>query len=1222
MKRTKSVNLGLWLVACVIVVCVSRLSLSEDSTAQSSPEESAVAEVDVVTEVDAETVLGAASEADAETVQGAASEAVTLSPASFTNSLGMQFNLIPAGSFMMGSPESEENRDDGETQHEVTLTQSFYIGVYEVTQSEWLSVMGTSIEDQRDKADSDSLYGTGDRYPMYYVSWEDCQQFIGKLNDQYGSELRQKLGEGWSYSLPSEAQWEYACRAGTTGAYGGSGDLAAMGWYNSREAHKVGGKDANQLGLYDMHGNVWEWCRDWYDDYPTERVTDPTGPTSGSTRIFRGGGWGGNVRVCRSAYRDRAYPTNRFYHLGCRVALVRASEQDLQERIATGPTSLVDPGDGDDPSTSPASDDRLAITNKSFTNSLGMQFNLIPAGSFMMGSPESEEGRFDDETQHKVTLTQPFYIGVYEVTQSEWLSVMGSCIEEQIEEQRDKTNPDWSLCGAGDRFPMCYVSWEDCQAFIRKLNSQYGGELRRELGTGWVYRLPSEAQWEYACRAGTTGTYGGSGELDSMGWCSCNSGGKMHEVGNKEANGFGLYDMHGNVWEWCGDWSDAYPDGSVTDPTGPTSGSARVGRGGGWVFLARYCRSANRNRYAPTDRSLFLGCRVALVRASEQDLQERIATGPTSLVDPGDGDDPSTSPASDGQLSITNKSFTNSLGMQFNLIPAGTFTMGSPESEENRDDGETQHEVTLTQSFYIGVYEVTQSEWLSVMGENPSGFSAGGVQSGDVFGLDTTRFPVEGVSWYDCQVFIRKLNSQYGTELQRELGTGWSYSLPTEAQWEYACRAGTTTPYSFGGTLNGDKANCDGEYPYGMATKGRNLKRTTTVGAYSPNSWGVYDMHGNVLEWCSDRYDDAYPTGSVTDPTGPTSGSFRVNRGGCWLSYAEYCRSAYRRGYAPTRRISFLGCRVALVRASERSPTVATPASDLDTPAELAAAPERIDPEGENQETGTPSSSPTTGKSFTNSLGMQFNLIPAGTFTMGSSTSEKARDDDETQHEVTLTQSFYMGVYEVTQGEWMSVMGTSIEEQRDKVNPDWSLCGTGDRFPMYYVSWVDCQDFVRKLNSLYGTELQRELGEGWSYCLPSESQWEYACRAGTTTPYSFGRTLNGDKANCNGNYPYGTQTKGRYLERTTTVGAYSPNSWGLCDMHGSVWEWCCDGYDAYPTGSVTDPTGPTSGSYRVIRGGSWFFHAEYCRSAYRGRNAPTIRDGFLGCRVALVRASQ
>ena len=286
--------------------------------------------------------------------------------------------------------------------------------------------------------------------------------------------------------------------------------------------------------------------------------------------------------------------------------------------------------------------------------------------------------------------------------------------------------------------------------------------------------------------------------------------------------------------------------------------------------------------------------------------------------------------------SISPASFTNSLGMQFRLIPAGTFTMGSPASEDDRGNDETQHKVTLTQPFYIGVYEVTQGDFRRFV--EATNYETTAEKEGTAWGFDeesekwqdisglswrnpgfdqTSTHPVVCVSWNDCRAYIGWLNRQYGSELRRELGEGWLYGLPSESQWEYACRAGTTTPYSFGGTLNGDHANCYGKCPYGTETEGRYLGRTTDVGSYPPNSWGVYDMHGNVCEWCSDWYDDAYPRGRVTNPMGPPCGLARVLRGGSWDDEARYCRSADRAGLGPTGRSYGLGCRVALVRASK-----------------------------------------------------------------------------------------------------------------------------------------------------------------------------------------------------------------------------------------------------------------------------------------------------------------
>ena len=199
--------------------------------------------------------------------------------------------------------------------------------------------------------------------------------------------------------------------------------------------------------------------------------------------------------------------------------------------------------------------------------------------------------------------------------------------------------------------------------------------------------------------------------------------------------------------------------------------------------------------------------------------------------------------------------------MEMVWCPPGSFMMGSPETEDDRCSDETRHRVTLKQGFWMGKYEVTQLQWESVMGENPSSFKGG-------------NRPVEWVSWDDCQVFIRKINADGKVTV----------ALPTEAQWEYACRAGTTTPFSFGQFLNGDKANCDGNYPYGKTAKGYHRKETTSVGSYAPNAWGLYDMHGNVFEWCVERYGKY--GGDATNSTGATSGPYRVARGGGWDSYA------------------------------------------------------------------------------------------------------------------------------------------------------------------------------------------------------------------------------------------------------------------------------------------------------------------------------------------------
>jgi formylglycine-generating enzyme required for sulfatase activity len=218
-------------------------------------------------------------------------------------------------------------------------------------------------------------------------------------------------------------------------------------------------------------------------------------------------------------------------------------------------------------------------------------------------------------------------------------------------------------------------------------------------------------------------------------------------------------------------------------------------------------------------------------------------------------------------------------------IAPGTFTMGSPTLEADRFSGEVQHTVTISQGFWMGKHEVTQGEYLAVMGSNPSYFT------GDL------QRPVEQVSWNDATNYCGKLTAQ--ERGAGRLPAGYEYRLPTEAEWEYACRAGTTTATAYGDSLSSAQANFNGNNPYGGAAVGPYLERTTAVGSYAPNAWGLYDMHGNVWEWCLDWWGD-YPSGSVTDPKGPASGSLRMIRGGAWNIRGGYCRSADRGGWSGT----------------------------------------------------------------------------------------------------------------------------------------------------------------------------------------------------------------------------------------------------------------------------------------------------------------------------------
>ena len=226
---------------------------------------------------------------------------------------------------------------------------------------------------------------------------------------------------------------------------------------------------------------------------------------------------------------------------------------------------------------------------------------------------------------------------------------------------------------------------------------------------------------------------------------------------------------------------------------------------------------------------------------------------------------------------------------QFRWCEPGTFLMGSPEDEPERLTSETQHEVTLSKGFWVADTVVTQGLWEAVMNDNPSNFKG-------------ESLPVETVSWDDTQMFIGALN-----RMKPEL----KLCLLTETQWEYACRAGSTTPFCWGEQINSELVNFNGIEPYNKGRKSKFRESTVDVKSFHQNNWGLWQMHGNVWEWCLNRY-ETFSIVSITNPEGPKSGSYRVLRGGAWTSIGRYCRSAYRNRNSPDYLRNDVGFRLAL----------------------------------------------------------------------------------------------------------------------------------------------------------------------------------------------------------------------------------------------------------------------------------------------------------------------
>jgi len=570
-------------------------------------------------------------------------------------------------------------------------------------------------------------------------------------------------------------------------------------------------------------------------------------------------------------------------------------------------------------------------------------------------------------------------------------------------------------------------------------------------------------------------------------------------------------------------------------------------------------------------------------------------------------------------------------------VPPGHFMMGSPEDEEGRsaDEG-PRHQVRMTQGFWMFETACTEELWTAVTGKLPP---------------HGPRFPVTNVSWDDTQVFCARLNN---------IRPGFDVGLPTEAQWEYACRAGTQTPYSFGREISRSLVNFSSDGPL-------------PVGSLPPNGWGLYEMHGNVWEWCADNWHDTYDRAPTDGSVWLGNAASRVVRGGSWSGDARSVRAAFRAHDGPAGRYGPLGFRCARVQAVSQA-SVAAPADPAG-----GGSPERRLPAGQPADAAilrcNETSSPVAALPRVRSLTIQtdrdelrlgrlirpdwasaigrdgFGLfadltmpasssgevtqrlrwVPPGRFMMGSPASEEGRSECEgPHHEVTLAMGFWLFDTPCTQALWDAVMSD---------NPSWFRSSTR---PVEQVMFTEVQTFVTRLN-----ERVRAL----DLCLPSEAQWEYACRAGTETATYGGAVQIRGRHNApvldaiawyGGNSGVGFELENgrdssRWTEKqydhkragTRPVAQKAANPWGLYDMLGNVWELCADHWHESYEGAPKDGSAwidvDGGAASRVIRGGSWHSHASNVRAAYRRSGDHVRRDddhpgrvGRLGFRCARV----
>lgn len=685
---------------------------------------------------------------------------------------------LPNGAFSIGSNTAfyVEERPA----HTVNLTDTYWIGRYEVTQAEYLALMGNNPSFHQS--------GNTSNRPVENVSWHDAMAYCAALTAQEAAAGR--LPDGYEYRLPTEAEWEIACRSGTgTAWFFGNQASVNCGLVNHSNCvqgtRDVGYYPPNAWGIHEMHGNVREWCLDSWDgsaNYPSGAITDPF-VVEGTDRVNRGGGWLSQLPFTKSHTRSRQDPSTTRSDTGFRVALAP---------IALGVANMT----------------------------------RIQPGTFQMGSTQGDP---DEQPVHSVTISEPFWMGQFEVTQAEYQAVMG-------------TNPS-SVIGAD--LPVDSINWNLAMGYCAAVNAREARAGR--LPDGYEYRLPTEAEWEYCCRAGTTTEWITGTSLNATQANISGGAGPGQPVGSYAPNPWGLYDMHGNVEEIVLDGYDGnnYPSGPVTDPY-VLDGIGMIVRGGSYGANSYSARSAERN--ARSFWSTFFATGFRIVLAPKQGV--------------------------DGMV----------------RVQSGVFDMGSAAVG---GAAVPVHGVSILQPFWIGQHEVTQADYEALMGTNPS-FHQGASFPGDA------KRPVEQVNWHGALAYCEALTAQEAAA--GRLPDGYVYRLPTEAEWEYGCRAGTTTEWSTGVALNSSQANF-----------GNNTGETTTVGSYPANLWGLFDMHGNVFEWCFDSWDLShnYPAGPVSNPY-VTIGANRIYRGGSYYANPDLCRSASRQSIHPATSDYGLGFRVVL----------------------------------------------------------------------------------------------------------------------------------------------------------------------------------------------------------------------------------------------------------------------------------------------------------------------
>jgi formylglycine-generating enzyme required for sulfatase activity/predicted Ser/Thr protein kinase len=778
--------------------------------------------------------------------------------------LRLELVWVEPGSFQMGSNDGEPRE---KPVHAVRLSRGFWLGKYEVTQAEYEAVAGKNPSNFR-----------GARNPVEMVSWDDAVAFCAKLTER--ERKARRLPEGYEYRLPTEAEWEYGARggAGSKGyTYPGSNNLDEVAWCfgnsgdtrlddsqwdasslssNNDRTHPVGQKKPNELGLYDLSGNVWEWCLDGFDEsyYATSPGTDPVNLQAGAHRVFRGGCWSCIAANCRAANRINYLPSSTFNSFGFRVSLAPAIPPALP--AAVEPRKPV-PTPAESAAPAPAPAPTPTATPDPAQARLSALLEQV-ASDLAAGKPADALRRWQAgcaAPELKPVAEQVAAIGR---TLSEAASIPQHLLESfkadtgktvEIELLKEKVTCDVrEVTTAGIKVNQIIKQGQGTAKLGRTiaLGELSMPERLRRLGAGDTPELNLQ-RGLLALEAGRP---------DNARRLFETAGGPLGEA------------LVARIEAQRAEATEAAAERALSELLRQISGSPKYGDPVTVIAgVRRRCGDDPRRRE---------GARKLLAEFEKE--WGRKEPGKTwvpvvqeAMVFPflGDG------------WTVPD------LGLELVWVAPGSFEMGS---NEGADSERPVHTVRISRGYWIGKYEVTQAEYEAVVGKNPSQFKR-------------ARNPVETVSWSDAVAFCTKL-----FEREQKVGRlpqGYEYRLPTDAEWEYAARGGAG---SKGFTYSG--SNTIDEVAW---IDGNSGGTTHPVGQRRANGLGLYDMSGNVCEWCWDWYDAKYYGRSPNvDPANTQAGSERLYRGGSWPYDAGGCRVVNRLGNAPSNASRNIGFRLVL----------------------------------------------------------------------------------------------------------------------------------------------------------------------------------------------------------------------------------------------------------------------------------------------------------------------